>query len=170
MLNTTRNTCNLFKLLLFITVFLFVNKAISQEWSLEDKWTVFPVQPINFGVFYSVGAGTITVDYQGNVHVTGGVVSLDRSAVTPAVFELKFPHGSTVTIDYCYSVMLDGSKGGKLALIIGPTEKGESGDEFIINTTSNTFTQFRVGATLVIPAYSVSSVYSGSFPMTFKRE
>ena len=170
MLNIKRNTCNLFKLLFLTVVFLFVNKSIAQTLLQEDKFTVLPAQSIDFGVFYVIGAGTIEVDYQGNVTVTGGVISLNTTDVTPAIFEMKFCKGRAVTMNYDYSVMLDGSNGGKLELIIGPSEKGESGDEFLVDNNCDIITQLRVGAKLVIPANSVASVYSGSFPITFTQE
>lgn len=163
------NTANLFKLLLFTVVFLFVNKIIAQTSLQAHDFVVLPAQPIDFGVFYAIGAGTIEVDYQGNVTVTGGVISLNTTAATPAIFEMKFCSGRTVTINYDYSVMLDGNNGGKLELIIGPTEKGESGNEFPVASNCNMITQLRVGAKLVIPANSVASVYSGSFSMSFTQ-
>lgn len=164
------NTGNLVKLLLFTAVFLFVNKVIAQASLRENEFTVFPTQPIDFGIFYAIGAGTIEVDYQGNVTVTGGVVSLNSSAATPAIFEMKFCHGKTITMNYDYSIMLDGTNGGKLELIIGPSEKGESGIEFPVATNCDIYTQLRVGAKLIIPANSVASDYSGSFPMTFTQD
>ncbi|PCI06477.1 MAG: hypothetical protein COB81_00360 [Flavobacteriaceae bacterium] len=160
---------NLVKLILFTTVFLCVNKTTAQVSIVENEFTVLPVQSIDFGVFYTVGAGSIEVDYQGNVFVTGGVISLNTSTVTPAIFEIKFCKGSTVTMDYSYSVILDGGNGGKIELIIGPSEKGESGSEFFVGNNCNTISQLRVGAKLIIPANSVASEYYGSFPMTFKQ-
>jgi len=170
MSQTKRNTWFFFKLLLITGIFLFAHKSIAQTSLFEDKFTILPVQSIDFGVFYAMGPGTIAVDYQGNITVTGGVVSLNTNTVTPAIFEIKICQGKTVTINYDYAVMLAGSNGGNLELIIGPTERGESGDEFLVTSPCGMVTQLRVGATLVIPSNSVASVYSGSFPMAFTQE
>ncbi len=164
-----RNANNLLKLLLFAVVYLHINTFVAQPNLPQHKITVLPSQPINFGTFYVIGAGTIEVDYQGNVNVTGGVISLNTTAVTPAIFDMKFCHGRTAAISYDYSVMLDGSNGEKLELIIGPSERGVRGDEFFVDNNCDIITQLRVGGKLVIPANSVPSAYSGSFPMTFTQ-
>lgn len=157
------------QLFLFATVFVFINPIAAQPGLPPRQITVLPTQPIDFGIFCVLGAGTIEVDYQGNVNVTGGVISLNTSSVTPAIFEIKLCQGRTVRMVYDYSVMLDGSNGGQLELIIGPTERGISGDEFPVNSDCNFITILRVGGKLDVPANAVPGVYIGSFPITFTQ-
>src|SRR5690606_31655948 len=108
-----------------------------------------------------IADGTITVDYQGNVSTTGGVISLNTTSVTPAIFEIKLCQGRKVTIDYAYSVFINGSNGGNLELIIGPTERGGDGAEFPVDTNCNFITTLRVGGKLIVPANSLPGFYSG---------
>lgn len=166
-LNTTRH---LLKLLPFAIFFLFVTFLQAQPGLPERGITVLPTQAINFGVFCVGGPGTIEVDYQGNVNVTGGVVSINTITVTPAIFEIKLCQGRTITLNYDYSVFLDGSNGGQLELIIGATERGISGDVFPSENNCNFITPLRVGGKLVVPANAVPGVYTGSFPMSFTQE
>ncbi|MDA3852803.1 MAG: DUF4402 domain-containing protein [Bacteroidales bacterium] len=171
MINIKRNKRHILRLLLFVTsVFLFIGSGFAQPGLPQREITVLPTQPIDFGVFCVSGAGTITVDYTGNVTTSGGVVSLDQTTVTPAIFEIKLCQGRTVTIDYDYSVWLDGSNAGQLELFIGPTEHGADGAEFPVNNDCNFITVLRVGGTLDVPANPVPGVYIGSFPMTFTQK
>ncbi|MBT8317628.1 MAG: DUF4402 domain-containing protein [Lutibacter sp.] len=153
-----------------VAVFLFVSVLFAQPALPERGITVLPTQAIDFGIFYVNGAGTIEVDYQGNVTVTGGVISLNTTSVTPAIFEIKLCQGRTITIDYDYSVMINGSNGGQLELVIGPTERGISGDEFPSQNDCNFITVLRVGGKLLVPSNAVPGIYTGSFPMTFTQE
>jgi hypothetical protein len=170
MLLIKRITIKLLHLLLLTTVFLLSNNLFAQPALPQRQITVLPTQPIDFGVFYVTGAGTIEVDYQGNVTTTGGVVSLDISSVTPAIFEITLCQGRRVTIDYAYSVMIDGGNGGQLELIIGPTERGVTGDEFPVDNNCDFITVLRVGGKLDVPANPIPGVYTGSFPITFTQE
>ncbi len=164
------NTTKILQLLLFTIVFLSINTSIAQPALPNRQITVMPTQAIDFGVFVVSGAGTIEVDYQGNVAVTGGVISLNTTSVTPAIFEIKLCQGRTVTIDYAYSVIINGSNGGDLELIIGPTEKGSSGAIFPVENNCDFITILRVGGKLIVPANAVPGVYTGSFPITFTQE
>ncbi|MDP3360028.1 MAG: DUF4402 domain-containing protein [Lutibacter sp.] len=169
MIHLKRNTLNLLQLLLYTTVFLFITNLAAQPALPNRQITVLPTQPIDFGVFVVNGGGTIKVDYQGNL-TTVGVISINTTTVTPAIFEIKLCQGRNVTIVYDYSVMLNGSNGGQLELIIGPTEKGISGDEFPVDNNCDFITILRVGGTLVVPSNAVPGVYIGSFPITFTQE
>jgi hypothetical protein len=169
--NIKRNKYHIHRLLLlFAVAFLFINSGFAQPVLPQRQITALPTQPIDFGTFYVTGAGSITVDYAGNVTTNGGVVSLDQTTVTPAIFEIKLCQGRTVTIDYDYSVWLDGSNGGQLELIIGPSEYGGDGAEFPVNNDCNFITIIRVGGTLDVPANPVPGVYIGSFPMNFTQK
>lgn len=170
MISIKRNTNKIFQLLFITTVFLFINNTIAQPSLPQRAITVLPTQPIDFGVFYVNGAGTIEVDYQGNVSTTGGVGSVNTATVTPAIFEIKLCQGRKVTIDYDYSVLITGSNGGQLELIIGPTERGADGAEFPVDSNCNFITVLRVGGKLIVPADAVPGVYSGSFPMDFTQK
>jgi hypothetical protein len=170
MVNIKRNKHHLLRLLLFAAAFLFINSGFTQPALPQRQITVLPTQPIDFGTFSVTQAGTITVDYLGNVTTTGGVFSIDEASVTPAIFEIKLCQGRTITIDYDYSVQLAGSLGGMLELVIGPTEHGADGAEFPVNNDCNFITVIRVGGTLNVPANPIPGVYIGSFPMTFTQE
>lgn len=170
MKNTVIYRNNLLKLVQLVAVFLFISALSAQPALPERGITVLPTQAIDFGIFYVNGAGTIEVDYQGNVTVSGGVISLNTTSVTPAIFEIKLCQGRTITIDYDYSVMINGSNGGQLELVIGPTERGVSGDEFPSENDCNFITVLRVGGKLLVPSNAVPGIYTGSFPMTFTQE
>ncbi len=169
MIHLKRNTYNLLQLVLFSTVFLFLNSIIAQPALPSRQITVLPTQPIDFGVFVVNGGGTIEVGYQGDVN-TAGVISINTISVTPAIFEIKLCQGRKITIDYDYSVMLTGSNGGELELIIGPTERGTDGAEFEVDNNCDFITRLRVGGRLVVPANAIPGVYIGSFPITFTQQ
>lgn len=172
MIHIKRDRKVLLRLLLFVAAaaFLFINSGFAQPVLPQRLITVMPTQSIDFGTFCVTGAGTITVDYTGSVTTNGGVISVDQSSVTPAIFEVKLCEGRTVTQDYDYSVWLDGSNGGQLELIIGPTEYGIDGAEFPVTSDCNFITVIRVGGTLNVPANAVPGVYTSSFPMNFTQE
>lgn len=166
-----RNKQSILRLFLFVAAsFLFISSGFAQPGLPQREITVLPTQPIDFGTFCVSGAGTISVDYTGNVTTTGGVISVDQTTVTPAIFEIKLCQGRTITIDYDYSVWLNGSNGGQLELVIGPTEHGGNGAEFPINNDCNFITVLRVGGTLTVPSSPISGIYNGSFPITFTQE
>lgn len=168
--NIKRNKHYTLRLLLVVAAFLFINSGFAQPVLPQRQITVMPTQPIDFGVFCVAGAGTITVNYEGNVSTTGGVVSVDETSVTPAIFEIKLCQGRTVTVDYDYSVWLAGSNGGQLELIVGPTEHGGNGAEFPVNNDCNFITVLRVGGTLDVPANAIPGVYIGSFPIALTQK
>ena len=171
MKNIKRNRLHILRLLLLLAAaFLFINNGFAQPTLPQRQTTVLPTQPIDFGVFCVTGAGTITVDNDGNVSTTGGVISIDETSVTPAKFEIKLCQGRTVTIDYDYSVQLAGSNGSDLELVIGTTEHGGDGAEFPVTSDCNFITVLRVGGTLNVPANPAPVVYLGSFPMTFTQK
>lgn len=169
-MNRLRNILPLLKLLQFSMFLLVVSTIIAQPGLPSRNITVLPTQPIDFGVFYVAGAGTIEVDYQGNINVTGGVVSLNTATVTPAIFEIKLCQGRKVAITYDYSVMIKGSNGGNIELVVGPTDRGISGSEFPTDNDCNFITVLRVGGKLIIPANAIPGVYVGNFPMIFTQE
>lgn len=158
------------KWLPLLVIILFSTNIVAQPSLPGRDISVLPTQPIDFGVFYIGGAGTIEVDYQGNVNVTGGVVSLNTASVTPAIFEIKLCQGRRITIGYDYSVMINGSNGGDVELVIGPTDKGISGAEFPSGNDCNFITVLRVGGKLIVPANAIPGVYIGSFSVLFTQE
>ncbi|PQJ76273.1 DUF4402 domain-containing protein [Polaribacter glomeratus] len=167
---TQKTTRHLFKGLQLAILFLFATFLQAQPDLPERGITLVPTQAINFGVFCISGSGTIEVDFQGNVNVTGGVVSINTTTVTPAIFEIKLCQGRTITMNYDYSVFLNGSNGGQLELIIGGTERGISGDIFASENNCNFITPLRVGGKLIVPANAVPGMYTGVFPMSFTQE
>ena len=156
---------------LYFVFFVFISTNILAQPNLPSRnITVLPSQPIDFGTFYITGPGTIEVDYQGNINTTGGVISLNTDTATPAIFEVKLLQGRKITINYDFSVFINGSNGGDLELQIGPTDRGISGSEFPVDNALNFITTIRVGGKLIIPANAVPGVYIGSFPIFFSQE
>ena len=160
-----------FTKLLFLTTILFFCLSVSyaQPDLPQRTITVQPTQSIDFGIFYVVSAGTITVDWQGTVSTTGGVVSLSSSTVHPAIFDIKLCQGRKVTITYDPTTTITNGT-PSLTLNVGPTEKGPSGSDFPVNSDCNFITTLRVGGTLDVPSGSASGIYNGSFSMTFTQE
>lgn len=158
------------KLLLLTAVLCFcINISYAQPDLPQRTITVQPTQAIDFGTFYVISAGTITVDWQGIVSTTGGVVSLSTASVRPAIFEIKLCQGRNVTITYDPTTTINNGT-PYLTLNIGPTEKGDSGSEFPVNNDCNFITTLRVGGTLDVPGGSPAGIYNGSFSMTFTQE
>lgn len=157
--------------LLFLTSILFfcLSASYAQPVLPQRTITVQPTQAIDFGTFYVVSAGTITVDWQGIVSTTGGVVSLSGSTARPAIFDIKLCQGRNVTITYNPTTTItNGSP--YLTLNIGPTEKGPSGSNFPVTSDCSFITTLRVGGTLDVPGNSPTGIYNGSFSMTFTQE
>jgi hypothetical protein len=157
--------------LLFLTTILYfcVPVAHAQPGLPQRVVTAQPTQAIDFGIFYVLSAGTITVDWQGTVSTTGGVVLLSGATARPAIFDIKLCEGRNVTITYDPTTTLTNGL-QLLTLNIGPTEKGPSGSTFPVNGDCNFITTLRVGGTLDIQAGSPSGIYNGSFSMTFTQE
>ncbi len=158
------------KLLFLTTIFFFCLTVSYAQPDLPQRTvTVQPTQAIDFGVFYVVSEGTITVDWQGVVSTTGGVVSLSSSTVHPAIFDIKLCQGRNVTITYNPTTTITNGA-PSLTLNVGPTEKGPSGTKFSVNSDCNFITTLRVGGTLDVPSASPTGIYNGSFSMTFTQE
>jgi len=153
-----------------LSVILCFNASYSQPGLPQRTITVQPTQDIDFGTFYANSAGTITVNWNGTISTTGGVVSFSSLTAHPAIFEIKLCQGRNVTITYNPTTILTGSNGGSFTLNVGPTEKGVSGSEFPVNNDCNFITTLRVGGTLEIPEGSPPGIYSGSFTVDFTQE
>jgi hypothetical protein len=130
---------------------------------------VQPTQAIDFGTFYVISAGTITVDWQGIVSTTGGVVSLSVASARPAIFDIKLCQGRNVIITYDPTTTITNGV-PSLKLNIGPTEKGPGGSTFPVSNDCNFITTLRVGGTLDVPGGSPAGIYNGSFSMTFTQQ
>ncbi|MDG1871745.1 MAG: DUF4402 domain-containing protein [Flavobacterium sp.] len=176
MIKIKSNQYRLLHLLVLAMFFLFINNLNAQPGLPQREITVVPTQPIDFGTFYVTGAGSIKVDFQGNVFTTGGVISVNTSSVTPAIFEIKLCQGRTVTLSNVYSVYINGSNGGQLELVIGEAKRDGLGDiltngsSFAVDTNCTFTTILRAGGTLIVPANAVPGIYVGSFPMTFTQQ
>ncbi len=163
-------TSQYFRKLCGLAVMLFFSVALMAQPGLPQRSvTVLPTQELDFGVFYASSAGTITVDWQGTVSTTGGVVSLSSSTVKPAIFDISLCEGRNVTVTYDPTVTMT-SGVPSLTLNVGPTEKGPSGSTFPVSGDCNFITTIRVGGTLEVPGGAVSGVYNGSFSLTFTQE
>lgn len=161
-----------FMKLMFATLIFFFYSTISyaQPDLPQRTITVQATQDIDFGTFYATSAGTITVNWNGTISTTGGVVSFSSLTAHPAIFEVKLCQGRNVTLTYNPTTTLTGNNGGSLTLNIGPTEKGPSGSEFPVNNDCNFITTLRVGGTLEVSGSSIPGIYSGSFAIDFTQE
>jgi hypothetical protein len=165
------NLNRIFLKLIFLTsILIFCLSTLHAQPNLPQRTiTVQPTQAIDFGTFYVISAGTITVDWQGVVSTTGGVVSLSVASARPAIFDIKLCQGRNVTITYNpTSTITNGVP--SLTLNIGPTEKGPSGSTFTVSSDCNFITTLRVGGTLDVPGGTPAGIYNGSFSMTFTQQ
>jgi hypothetical protein len=158
------------KLMFLTSILFFCLSALHAQPNLPQRTiTVQPTQAIDFGTFYVISAGTITVDWQGIVSTTGGVVSLSVASARPAIFDIKLCQGRNVIITYDPTTTITNGV-PSLTLNIGPTEKGPSGSSFPVSNDCNFITILRVGGTLDVPGGAPSGIYNGSFPMTFTQQ
>lgn len=156
---------------LFLTIALLVCVSFSYAQPVlpQRTVTVQATQAIDFGTFWVTSAGTITVDWQGTVSTTGGVISLSSSTTRPAIFDIKLCQGRNVTITYDPTTTLTNGV-QTLTLNVGPTEKGTSGSSFPVTSDCTFITTLRVGGTLDVPVGASSGAYNGNFSMTFTQE
>jgi hypothetical protein len=154
----------------FLTLILSLSLNISnaQPALPQRTITVQPTQSINFGMFYVTSAGTITVNWNGTVSTTGGVVVVSSANARPAIFDVKLCQGRNITITYPPTTSITNGT-PSLTLNVGATEKGPSGSTFEVENNCNFITTMRVGGTLVVPGGAASGTYTGSFSMTFTQ-
>lgn len=152
-----------------VALFFCCNSSYAQPDLPNRTVTAMPTQAIDFGIFYVISAGTISIDWQGNLSTTGGVVSVSTATAQPAIFDIKLCQGRNVTITYDPTTTLTNGA-HSLTLNIGPTEKGSSGATFPVHNDCSFITTLRVGGTLDVPSGASTGVYNGSFPMTFTQE
>ncbi len=157
--------------LLFFTVILFfcLNATYSQPALPQRTVSATPTQPIDFGTFYVTSAGTITVDWQGNVSTTGGVVVVSSVNARPAIFDITLCQGRDVTITYSPTTTITNGA-PSLILNVGDTEKGPSGSTFEVDNNCTFITTLRVGGTLDVPGGATTGTYTGSFSIDFTQE
>lgn len=154
--------------LLFFILFFCSNTAYSQPSLPQRAVSATPTQPIDFGTFYVISAGTITVNWQGTVSTTGGVVVVSSVNARPAIFDITLCQGRNVTLTYNPTTTITNGA-PSITLTIGDTEKGPSGATFAVDTNCTFITTLRVGGTLNIPDGAVTGVYTGSFSMNFTQ-
>jgi hypothetical protein len=167
----TLNLYNKIKwLLLVLALLLSLNVSFGQPTLPQRTVQAFPIQPIDFGIFYDTGSGgTISVDWRGVRTTTGGIVALSGSIARPAIFDVKLCQGRNVIITYNPTTIISNGA-NSITLQIDDTEKGPNGSSFPVNNNCNFITSLRVGGTLMVPAGAVNGVYSGSFELTFVQE
>jgi len=165
---TARHFNKPFLKLLFFTLFFCLNTAYSQPSLPQRTVSAIPTQPIDFGTFYVISAGTITVNWQGSVSTTGGVVVVSSVNARPAIFDITLCQGRNVTLTYSPTTTITNGA-PSITLTIGDTEKGPSGATFAVDTNCTFITTLRVGGTLDIPDGAVTGVYTGSFSMNFTQ-
>jgi hypothetical protein len=154
--------------LLFFILFSCLNTAYSQPSLPQRTVSATPTQPIDFGTFYVTSAGTITVNWQGSVSTTGGVVVVSSVNARPAIFDITLCQGRNVTLTYNPTTTI--TNGAiSITLTLGDTEKGPNGTTFRVDTNCTFITTLRVGGTLDIPNGAATGVYTGSFSMNFTQ-
>ena len=166
---TARHFNKPFLKLLFFTLFFCLNTSYSQPSLPQRTVSAIPTQPIDFGTFYVTSAGTITVNWQGSVSTTGGVVVVSSVNARPAIFDITLCQGRNVTLTYNPTTTITNGA-PSITLTLGDTEKGPSGTIFAVNTNCTFITTLRVGGTLDIPAGAFTGVYTGSFSMNFTQD
>lgn len=153
---------------LLLILFSCVNTAYSQPSLPQRTVSATPTQPIDFGTFYVTSAGTITVNWQGSVSTTGGVVVLSSVNARPAIFDITLCQGRNVTLTYNPTTTITNGA-TSITLTLGDTEKGPNGTIFTVDTNCTFITTLRVGGTLDIPDGAATGVYTGSFSMNFTQ-
>lgn len=158
----------LFRLMFVTTIlFLFVNFSFAQV-----TVTLTATQSLNFGVICLTGsAGTVTVASDGSRTSTGDLILLSITPVAqPAILEIEYCPGGSVSLTFDATTILTNSKGGELTLDLGPTEKGISGTIFTTVSDCNIITPVNMGGTLHIPATAPTGTYIGSFAVTINLQ
>ena len=156
----------LFRLMFVTTILVFSgNRSFAQV-------TLTATQSLNFGVICLTGsAGIVTVGSDGSRTLTGNLILLSMAPVAqPAILEIEYCPGGTVSLTFDAVTILTGSKGGELTLDLGPTEKGISGSSFTTVSDCNSITPVNMGGTLHIPATAPSGTYTGSFAVTINLQ
>ena len=154
--------------LLFLLLFSCLNTAYSQPSLPQRTVSATPTQPIDFGTFYVTSAGTITVNWQGSVSTTGGVVVVSSINARPAIFDITLCQGRNVTLTYNPTTTITNGA-TSITLTLGDTEKGPNGTTFTVDTNCTFITTLRVGGTLDIPDGAATGAYTGSFSMNFTQ-
>ena len=154
--------------LFFFTFFFCLNTAYSQPSLPQRTVSATPTQPIDFGIFYVTSAGTITVNWQGIVSTTGGVVVVSSVNARPAIFDIKLCQGRNITLTYNPTTTVTNG-GNSITLTLGDSEKGPSGSTFAVGNNCTFITTLRVGGTLDIPDGTTKGVYTGSFSINFTQ-
>jgi hypothetical protein len=154
---------------LFLTFFFCLNSMHSQPSLPQRTVSAIPTQPIDFGTFYVISAGTITVNWQGSVSTTGGIVIVSSVNARPAIFDVTLCQGRNITLTYNPTTTITNGAPA-ITLTLGDTEKGPSGTIFAVNSNCTFVTTLRVGGTLDIPDGAVTGVYAGSFSMNFTQD
>lgn len=130
-----------------------------------------PLQGLMFGAFYQGQAGgTIKVDAYGSRSVTGDIIQMNLGKpFSPAIFDVDANPGTLVNILNGPDVILTGSNGGTIKLHL---EESDKGSPFIATAIPPSFTELRIGGTLIIgpPAANPPGEYSGTFSVIFNNE
>ena len=164
------NTFVLYKHLLITILITATLFSFAQPNLPSRSLSVTATQGIHFGTFCVTGGsgGTITLGYNGNRTSTGEIILLDVPPMAqPAIFELKLCLSRTVYLNFDPPVVPLTGSGGSLSLRMGPTDKGDNGSGFLLNSDCNYITTLRVGGTLTATAAAHPGNYSGTFALNF---
>lgn len=159
-------------LLLLFSWLIFSNLIYCQPPLPNHLISITAIKEMDFGTFCLVGggAGTITLDENGNRSSTGSIVPLNiniSTLPTPAVFNIKLCQGRMIHLNYA-PVTLFGDSGGTLLLTLKPNK----GNDFQIVSDCDFVTQLKVGGTITTSgnAQSPPGIYTGTFYITFNQE
>jgi hypothetical protein len=155
-----------------LMVFFFPMDSFAQEQPPRPIAVyVSPIQGLSFGdIILGPTGGTVTVSPTGSRSSTGSIILGDfGGSFTPALFEIEANPGTLISILNGPNVILNGSGGGTLTLVVGNSDPASP---FICTLSYPSRNQIRIGGTLQVgnTASNPPGNYSGTFSLTFIQE
>jgi hypothetical protein len=155
-------------LLILLLLFILIDLPVKAQ--LLPGISFNTIQNIEFGAFsQGSNGGTIIISANGSRSVTGTVIPLNLGVpFHQAIFEVRAPAGTIISILHGPDVVLSGSNGGTATLRIGNTQPVSP---FII-TQSSTPMQVNIGGTLIVnnPLLNTGGNYNGTFNIIFMNQ
>lgn len=160
--------------MLFALLFIFEGlTAQTSPFPPPREIRVYNIQALNFGNFYTGNmGGNITIEPSG-VRYAGGSVVLAGGLSHQAIFIVELLPGRIVNITYDQTVILYRvGGGGSMTMLLGPTDRGNSGDSFITSSGQPFQNPVNVGGILQTgnPSANPAGDYTGQFFITFNQE
>lgn len=132
---------------------------------------VYTVQNISFGAFTGGNSGgTVIISTSGTRSVTGDVVALNLgTSYFQSIFEIDAPQGTIISITNGPNVLLTGSNGGTMTMLIGASNPASP---LITTVIQPLRTAVNIGGTLTVgnAAANPPGAYNGTFYITFNQE